>query len=57
MRRPMTLEKKEARRGLRGHSISRKAYSWFRRSGLSAKESLIMLTSDVSNSQAIFGYL
>ena len=53
----MTLEKKEARRGLSGRSCSRKEYSWSTSSLSLANLSLICVTSDVRSSQAVFGYL
>lgn len=57
IRRPMTLLKKLACSGFSGSSVSKKSTSLTKRAIFSARASVIWLTSDVINSQAIFGNL
>lgn len=54
---PITLLKKLASRGFSVFSVSRKPYSFLTSSSLPDKASLICDTSEVSNSQAVLGYL
>lgn len=53
----MVLLKKLASRGLRGGSWSKKSYRRFSRVSSPPSLSLICGTSQVSSSQAVFGYL
>lgn len=57
MRMDRTFEKKLARSGLRGGSLWRKQYNFFSSFSSSPSLSLIWLTSEVSNSHDMLGYL
>lgn len=57
MRMDRTFEKKLARSGFRGGSFWRKQYNFFSSFSSSPSLSLIWLTSEVSNSHDILGYL